>query len=73
MVTQCIKSSLRAKHFRYTLQRIGSYGTTENNYASSSKELDVLTGKRIIFIVYLFLWCYSNKPFAKKEAFYLKL
>ena len=43
------------------------------NSANSCKELDALTGKRIKFIVYLFLWCHSSESFAVKEAFYLKL
>ena len=46
----------------------------QNNFVNSAKsceELDALTGKRVKFAVYLFLWC--NESFAKKEAFYLKL
>ena len=39
------------------------------NSANSCKELDALTGKRIEFIVYLFLRCHNNESFAEKEAF----
>ena len=48
----------------------------ENNFVNSinsCKELDALASKRIKFAVKIFLRCHSNKSFAKKEAFYLKL